>query len=57
MIMEQARYNLLMSINGGSLTEEEINQGWHFCPEWDYLLINSENVEGESCTCDRKENK
>jgi len=33
------------------LTEEEINDGWHFCPEWDGLLVNSNDEEGEGAAC------
>ena len=31
------------------LTPEEIESGWHFCPEWDYLLIGP--GMGEKCDC------
>jgi hypothetical protein len=37
---------------------EEINQ-WkpnlHFCPEWDYLLIDKTDVEFECCRCFKHE--
>ena len=33
------------------LTAEEIQEGWHWCPDWDYLLISPKCPEGESCTC------
>jgi hypothetical protein len=55
--MEQARYNELMnkfiglSDLYGGLTSEEMKQGWHYCPDWDFLLIHPDNAEGESCTC------
>lgn len=34
-----------------TLTEEEIKNGWHFCPEWDGLLVNSNDDEGEGAAC------
>ena len=39
------------------LTAEEIAQGWHFCPEWDELLIGpgmselEDFLDPESMTC------
>jgi hypothetical protein len=37
---------------GLRLTPAEITAGWHFCPEWDFLLTNYKDHEGEACTCD-----
>lgn len=34
-----------------NLTVEEINRGWHFCVEFDGLLIGPDNEEIVSCTC------
>jgi len=25
--------------------------GWHFCPDWDFMLIGPEWPEMECCTC------
>lgn len=33
------------------LTKEEISQGWHFCPDWDEMLIGPDSCEMEDCTC------
>ena len=33
------------------LTAQEIADGWHFCPEWDGLLVNSNDEEGEGAAC------
>ena len=33
------------------LTPEELSRGWHFCPDWDYMLIGPNMKECESCTC------
>ena len=37
--MTNSRWRGLMGDDEKALTEEEILQGWHFCPEWDSLLI------------------
>lgn len=33
------------------LTQREIEDGWHFCPEWDMLLIGPGCRELEVCVC------
>jgi hypothetical protein len=33
------------------LTNEEINEGWHFCFDWDGMLIHKSYPEFEVCTC------
>lgn len=33
------------------LTPEEIAEGWHFCPDWDYALISEHCPEKDSCLC------
>lgn len=52
--MTNERYQQLMKDNSLPLTEEEMSQGWHFCPEWDFLLINPEMGEFECCNCVRE---
>lgn len=34
-----------------TLTEAEIKEGWHFCPDWDCLLIGPGMMEVEHCLC------
>lgn len=34
------------------LTEEEILEGWHFCPDWDFMLVGPKMLEQEYCMCD-----
>jgi DNA-binding transcriptional regulator YdaS (Cro superfamily) len=43
----------LNSVTSGRLTAEEMRQGWHFCYDWDGLLVNANHKGGEaaSCTC------
>ena len=33
------------------LTSEELLQGYHFCPDWDGLLIGVDMPEIQGCTC------
>ena len=40
---------------GEGLTKEEISEGWHWCPEWDDMLIGPEmHMEWEICNCEVK---
>lgn len=48
--MTPDRYRML-DREGGRLTKEEMAAGWHYCPEWDYMLTNYNDEEGETCTC------
>ena len=41
--MNNERYNALMR-DEGELTDEELLQGWHFCADWDGLLIAPETI-------------
>lgn len=36
--MDDKRYNELMQNEKLRLTPEELAEGWHFCPDLDYLL-------------------
>ena len=49
--MTRARYNLLMTSDSEPLTDAEIKEGWHFCCEWDGLLIHPDDEEAKCCTC------
>ena len=50
--MTEERYKLLMANDNESLTPEEIAEGWHFCPDWDGLLIGAEMPdEMVACGC------
>lgn len=42
--MTKERYHHLMTNNSISLTKEEHNEGWHFCPDWDFLLIDKYSI-------------
>lgn len=34
-----------------SITPEEFERGWHFCPDWDLLLVGPGMEELSCCTC------
>lgn len=36
---------------GGELTPAEINSGWHYCPDLDFMIINLDCPEAETCLC------
>lgn len=40
-----------------NLTQEEIDQGWHFCPDWDDLLIGPGMEEIKFCECGEEKNE
>jgi len=48
--MTDERYNTLMR-DEGELTQEEIDEGWHFCIEFDGLLIGPDWEERKFCHC------
>jgi len=47
--MTDERYHDIMN-NDLELTQEEFNEGWHFCFEFDGLLRNNKE-EDFKCTC------
>ena len=48
--MKNTRYIEVMK-NGAKLTAAEVKEGWHFCPDWDFLLIHPDTQEAECCNC------
>jgi len=49
--MNETRYNELMSDLGSGLSPGEISQGWHFCREFDGLLVGPGMGELNCCFC------
>ena len=49
--MKNERWTYLMKNDDASLTKEECEHGWHFCPEWDGLLIGPGMGELDCCKC------
>lgn len=47
--MTEERYRTL-EYGESVLTYEELNEGWHFCPDWDFLLI--QDGQSEPCCCE-----
>ncbi len=50
--MTLERWKELMQSDTLELTQDEIKQGWHFCPCWDGLLIGEGSMETEFCYCE-----
>lgn len=49
--MPYVRWRVLQDCDSIELTPEEIEAGWHFCPEWDGLLVGPGLEELDSCLC------
>lgn len=41
-----------LEMGDGELTKEERDEGWHFCVDWDGMLLGPTSPENESCYCD-----
>ena len=52
--MDLNRYVQLTRTHEANLTEKEVKDGWHFCCEWDGMLIHSSHPEAECCYCLRE---
>ena len=51
-LMTEERYRSLMDDDPApSLTEAEIQLGWHFCWDWDGLLVGPDMIERRFCQC------
>jgi len=40
-----------IEVQGAPLTDEEKEAGWHFCDEWDFMLVGPGTPEQEACLC------
>jgi hypothetical protein len=49
--MTKERYKELNNSTQGSLTTKEVNEGWHWCDEWDGLLVGPGMSEMNCCSC------
>ena len=52
--MTKNRYEILMGNSKLKLRKLEIEKGWHFCYNWDGLLIHKSWKEFEHCSCINK---
>lgn len=50
--MNLKRYNELFFDNSLELTEDEISNGWHRCPDSDYTIIGPGMYDATLCMCD-----
>jgi hypothetical protein len=48
--MTPERMKVLESKESDRLTPQEMRDGWHFCPDWDYMLTKFESHGGCECT-------
>lgn len=48
--MDKERW-IEIDLAGKGLTFEELKDGWHFCYEWDEMLIGPGMPECEACLC------
>lgn len=49
--MKRKRYNELMANDGKQLTQAEVFEGWHWCVEFDGLLVGLGMTELNFCEC------
>lgn len=50
--MRIKRWAALQDNKGLELTDKEVERGWHFCPDWDDLLVGpSMPMELSVCRC------
>lgn len=50
--MQKSRWYQLMNNDELPLSQEELDEGWHWCPEWDDLLVGPEMGEWDACQCE-----
>ena len=48
--MDDCRYRLLER-EGFGMTDQELEKGWHWCPDWDYMLVGPGMEAVNGCTC------
>ena len=51
------RYRELQFGQDSKLTKEEVEQGWHFCYDWDFLLVGPGTPEEAACVCELNRRK
>jgi len=51
LVMDSRRREAINASNTLKLTQQELIDGYHFCPDWDYLLVGPNDLESEGCTC------
>ena len=51
--MSPERYVELVTQTGRELSPQEYARGWHYCAEWDWLLVEPGTPEMTACRCER----
>jgi hypothetical protein len=51
------RWSALMNNPNGRLTREEMADGWHWCADWDDLLVGPGMMEMDCCGCGVEKSK
>ena len=46
-----------LEVEDGVLTSDEILLGYHFCPDFDFLVVGPEDPEHQICTCPKIEDQ
>lgn len=49
--MTNVRLHELLTDWNARITPEEAAEGWHFCDDWDGLLVHPTMQEYEACGC------
>jgi hypothetical protein len=49
--MTDDRWVALMNDGDSRLTTEEMDRGWHWCWDWDQLLVGPGMMEMDCCNC------
>ena len=50
--MDDERYIFIEKNLGEKLTDEELKEGWHFCYDWDGMLVGPGMSAMDSCLCE-----
>lgn len=40
-----------LELTCAKLSQDEIKEGWHFCPAWDFMLVGPGCAELDGCVC------
>ena len=49
--MDRHRYEELEADPNARLTDDELAEGWHWCHEWDQMLVGPGMPEMDACHC------
>jgi hypothetical protein len=49
--MDRARHYELEVNPTAKLSDEELRAGWHFCPDWNFMLVGPGMRAMDACSC------